>query len=249
MFVEYPNLPEDAASVLVDCRTPERIVKKLEQMGITCCKGVILEEIHPAVAGHVDMQIVHVGGNTFVCEPRALRHYETMWQEKNARLLAGNRLARRNYPEDVAYNIVSVGAYAFHLDAATDEVARRELSRRGVKWETVRQGYSKCSVCVVSQNALITGDKGIAKKAAALGIDVLCIETEKIRLPGMNAGLIGGAGGKLKKDLLAFTGDIKRLGCGQAIEAFCHAHGVRIVCLDDGDVLDIGSIIPITERK
>lgn len=249
MFVEWPNLPEDAASVLVDRRTPERIVKKIEQMGITCFKGAILEEMHSATAGHVDMQLVHVGGNTFVCDPRVLSYYESIWQGKNARLLSGNRLARRNYPEDVAYNIVSVGTYAFHLQRATDEIAQRELSRRGVLWENVRQGYSKCSVCVVSRKALITGDKGIARKAAALGLDVLCIDTQEIRLPGMNVGFIGGASGKLKRDLLAFTGDIKRMRCGQAIEAFCNAHGVQTICLDSGEVLDVGSIIPITERK
>lgn len=249
MFVECPNLPEDAASVLVDKRTPERIVKKLEQMGITCFKGVILEEMHPAISGHVDMQLAHIGGNTFVCDPRTLSYYETMWQEKKVRLLPGNKLARRNYPEDVAYNILNVGNYAFHLAGATDDVVRQELSRRGITWEAVRQGYSKCSVCVVSKTALITGDKGIAKKATGLGFDVLCIETKEIRLPGMDMGFIGGASGKLKKDLLAFTGDIKKLRCGQAIEAFCHAHGVEIICLADGEVLDIGSIIPITERK
>lgn len=249
MFVQQPNLPENTASVLVDCRTPAIIIKKLQKMGITCFKGVILEEMHPDTAGHVDMQIVHIGGNCFVCDPRAVPYYENLWLAKKARIIAGNKLARWNYPQDVAYNILSVGPYAFHLERATDPMARNAFEQRGVRWVSVRQGYSKCSVCVVSENAIITQDSVIAQKAQALGIEALKIETDEILLPGRNYGFIGGASGKLRRDLLAFTGDIRRLHCGQAIIAFCQKHGVTTICLSDGDVLDIGSIIPITERK
>ncbi len=249
MFVQQPNLPEDAASVLLDCRTPVSIIKKLQEMGITCYKGVILEEMHSSTAGHVDMQLVHVGGNCFVCDPRTVPHYKNLWREKKACIIAGNELARWNYPQDVAYNIVSVGPYTFHLERATDPVARSAFQQRGAQWVSIRQGYSKCSVCVVSEKAIITQDSVIARKAQALGIEALWIETNKILLPGRNYGFIGGASGKLKRDLLAFTGDIHRLNCGQAIIAFCRKHGVATVCLSDGDVLDIGSIIPITERK
>lgn len=248
MFVEHPNLPSDASVVLVSPRTPCEIVKKIEEMGITCLKAAILEEVHPALDGHADMQLVHTGGNTFVCEPRLLPYYRDLFRGMEIRLLAGESVAARNYPADVAYNVVSVGAYAFHLPQATDAVVRREIERRGVTWNAVKQGYSKCSVCVVSENALITGDSGIARQAEACGLDVLQIDTKQIRLPGMNMGFIGGASGKLKRDLLAFTGDIRRLECGKSIERFCRAHGVRNICLSDGEVLDIGSIIPITER-
>ena len=37
----------------------------------------------------------------------------------------------------------------------------------------VKQGYAKCSICVVSDNAIITADKGIAKAAIQNRIDVL----------------------------------------------------------------------------
>lgn len=248
MFVEHPNLPNNVSAVLVDPRTPENIVKKIEEMGITCLKAAILEEVHPALVGHADMQLAHTGGNTFVCEPRLLPYYRDLFRGMKIRLLAGESVAARNYPADVAYNVVSVGAYAFHLPQATDAVVRREIERRGATWNAVKQGYSKCSVCVVSENALITGDVGIARKARACGLEVLQIDTEQIRLPGLDMGFIGGASGKLKRDLLAFTGDIRRLECGEAIERFCGAQGVRTICLSEGEVLDIGSIIPIAER-
>lgn len=37
----------------------------------------------------------------------------------------------------------------------------------------VRQGYAHCSVCAVTERAIITSDDGIARRAELCGIDVL----------------------------------------------------------------------------
>ena len=72
----------------------------------------------------------------------------------------------------------------------------------------VQQGYTKCSICVVSENAIITSDIGIHCKAKESGIDSLLISPGYIDLPGYKYGFIGGASFKISDNVIAFTGSL-----------------------------------------
>lgn len=106
----------------------------------------------------------------------------------------------------------------------------------------MRQGYSKCSTCVVSQNAIITADTGIYKAAESNGIEVLCINNDGIHLRSGRIGFIGGVSGLIDKGTLAFNGDINRHSDSNIIKDFCKNKNVEIVCLKDGELEDIGTI-------
>ena len=70
-----------------------------------------------------------------------------------------------------------------------------------------RQGYSRCSVCVVSDNAIITADEGICRSAEAHGVDVLKIRPGYIDPPGFDYGFIGGQASKFQtQSLLSLEG-------------------------------------------
>ena len=108
----------------------------------------------------------------------------------------------------------------------------------------VNQGYTKCSVCKVSENAIITADQSIAKAAQAMGIDVLPICEGYISLPPFKHGFIGGASGLCNGlKTLYFCGNINLHKDADAIKAFCKNHNREIVSLSDEVLFDVGTLI------
>lgn len=87
----------------------------------------------------------------------------------------------------------------------------------------IRQGYSACSACKVTERAIITADKGEALAAERLGADVLLISPGGIALPGYDTGFIGGASARIG-DALFFFGDPMLHHDGERIMDFVHSH-------------------------
>lgn len=122
-----------------------------------------------------------------------------------------------------------------------------ELEKQGVKMIHVKQGYAKCSVCIVDENAIITSDRGIAKVAKNTGFEVMVIEPGFIQLRGLNYGFIGGATGLLDKDALGFAGDLTAHKNGLIIKDFLWTKGKTCIGLGELSLSDVGSIIPLKE--
>ena len=144
------------------------------------------------------------------------------------------------YPNDIVYNITLLGGFAF-MNTATEQ----EKIVKGGKIINVRQGYTKCSICIVNENAIITADTGIYRAARENNIDALLISPGNIDLHGMNYGFIGGAAGLIAPDTLSVNGDIAAHPDGERITRFCSDRGVKIIALKSGKIRDIGSILPI----
>ena len=113
----------------------------------------------------------------------------------------------------------------------------------GIRILNTKQGYAKCSICIVSDNAIITADKNIYDAAIKNDIDVLMIDSEGIFLDGYDNGFIGGATGLMEKDLLCINGNIELHKDGKRIKDFCLKYGVRTISLSDEPIKDIGTII------
>jgi hypothetical protein len=115
----------------------------------------------------------------------------------------------------------------------------------GRKILNVKQGYSKCSIAVIGTDAAITSDTGIYNTLIANGIDVLKIDSGSIRLDGVSYGFIGGVSGLIAPDVLAVNGNIEAHPESEKIKEFCNKHGVSILSLNNEELYDIGSILPI----
>ena len=105
-----------------------------------------------------------------------------------------------------------------------------------------KQGYTKCSICVVDENSIITADNKIAAIVSATGMDVLHVSEKITALDGFEHGFIGGASFKISRNKMAFTGVIAR------IERFLNERDIAPVYLTNAPMFDIGSAIPITEE-
>lgn len=147
-----------------------------------------------------------------------------------------------SYPDDVLFNAVSVGDKLICNKKYISKHILEKAQNSGCEVICVKQGYTKCSTCVVDDNAIITADIGIHMAATSHGIDSLLIEQGHISLPPYEYGFIGGASGGCD-DNIYFCGDIHKHPSSKEIFAFLKKHNKEAVSLSDGELLDIGSIL------
>lgn len=246
-FIKLPNLPDDnVKAVLIDGRADEEIVNSLSKHGASIVETCPHPNLYKAVSGHPDMFLHHVGDGRIVYAPYTEKKTLDCLKNLGFELVQGLTELSSKYPRNIAYNVARVGNCAIHNLKYTDRVLRDELEKQQVKLIHVNQGYTKCSVAVVDDNSIITSDCGIARVLEREGIEVLLIEGEdRIVLPGLSMGFIGGSSGKIGYNKMAFTGNLNTLKFGAEIKYFLKRKNIDIVCLNDGQVIDIGTIIPI----
>lgn len=244
-YFEKANLPNKRSEgIIVDFRMSNTSEEALKAIGVNkVFKTLKISSVMPAICGHGDIQIHHLGNNKFICAPEAFAYYKSILP--NSEIIKGSKTLNEKYPGDVWYNAAVFGDYLVCNTACTAQEILSEYLSLNKKILNVKQGYAKCSICVVSANAIITSDKGIYKTASENKIDVLLIEPGYIELCGNMEGFIGGASGLIAPDILAVNGNIKTHKNHKEIIAFCKNHGVEVISLNNGNIVDVGSIIPI----
>ena len=246
-YLSVPNLPSRRASlVLADGRMDDEARAGLETLGIKAVYTYPHSALHPAVGGHPDIMLFHLGGNRMIYAPGTDTRVLAALEAYGFELIEGATRLSAQYPGDVAYNVARVGRYAFHNLRHTDRILLDRLEAEGIEPIHVNQGYSKCSISIVNSNSMITADRGIERAAARKGLEVLYIGPETgIRLPGLDYGFIGGSTGLAGPDIWLVNGNLDRLGQAGMIREFLKARGVRPVSLSSGPVTDVGSILPV----
>ncbi len=239
-YVKNPNLPENAAAVIAAVNTPQNIKNELEKLNIRIIPSAEINFKVNGVAMHPDMQIVHMGRDKFVTHKSVFGHYK-----KYLPCICGASENTDTYPGDIAYNVAIAGKHMIcnkkYTDAAILSIWEDDIIN-------IRQGYSKCNILIVDENSFITSDNGIYKELKGHNMNVLKIRTGHIELPGQSYGFIGGAAGKVTKNLIVFAGDIKKHPDFDNIRGFCKNSGTDIYSLGKNTLLDIGSVLPVTEK-
>lgn len=200
-------------------------------------------------SGHVDLGAVHMGGDRLVLSKSIISgmpEYVDNLTNAGLKVIESAAGQGKEYPFDINLNVCIISDILFHSLSYTDPVVLEEFGER--KTFNVKQGYTKCSVCVVDRNSIITSDKGIAEAAEICNLEVLLIKPGHIALEGCDTGFIGGASFKLSNDMLAFTGSLKGHPDFRKIEQFVRSRGIVPVFLTDEPIFDIGGAIPITEE-
>ena len=225
--------------VLVDYRTEADTINELEKMGITVYKSAPVKSLYNEVMGHPDMQI-HFINDKAICAPEVHEHYKAL-DLSGINLVCGSSWLKPSYPDDVAYNVCNIGNFVITrpLSTAIEILSEYHYLKKIIL--NSKQGYAKCSICVVNHNSAITSDDGIYKLLKENNINVLKIRPGYIKLYEME-GFIGGASG-IVNNTLYFNGDINTHPDSENIIAFCKNVGVDVVSLNKGILKDIGSII------
>lgn len=146
------------------------------------------------------------------------------------------------YPNDVLLNIAVVGKNVFCNTKYASKTILTHLNENGYTVNHVAQGYAHCSICIVSQCAIITADKGIYNTAHSIGIDALLISEGHISLDPYEYGFIGGATGATN-DAVYFCGSLRHHPDGEKMRTFIENHGKSVIELCDAPICDVGGIL------
>lgn len=239
-FVTAPNLPEGrVTTVMLGQRYLNKLGHALTELGIHIISVPDNICVDPRLAGHADLSAAHLGGREIIiC--RAVRTMEDKLKKEGFEVIVSQTDQNADYPADVGLNGCIVGNNIFCMSSACDE---RLYGGRNVI--DVKQGYAKCSVCVVDERHIISDDESIYKAALKNGIDCLKIGKGAIELNGFDYGFIGGSSFKADKKTVAFTGTLKNHPDLEKITRYIRELGMEIIYLTEEPCFDVGSIIPL----
>ena len=245
-YLTTPYIPDrPIASVLVDYRTPIEIKNNLREHNIKVYQTCCCSELYEAIQGHGDIVFHMLSGNEIVVAPNVYDYYFQLLSEKGFSITKGAAWLNKNYPENIAYNVLRIGKIAFHNTKYTDKIIVDYFEKNDIKLVHINQGYSKCSVCIINEKSIITSDRKIIEAAEKHGIEGLFIEPGDITLPSLNYGFVGGSSGLLAENIISFTGKIKNNKTMEAIESFAAKYNLKTYFLSELDIIDIGSVIPL----
>ena len=201
--------------------------------------------IDPRLSSHVDLSIFCADNIIFAAKHLEDSKLNQFICKAEVKISFIEENQGEKYPHDAQLNVCLMGnTFIYNPQTASSSIVTY-LKKQGREGIECKQGYTRCSVCVVDECSIITSDHGIAVKCRAAGIDVLETEQGYIDLQGFGYGFIGGASIKLSDKLLAFSGTLSKHPQHVQIEEFIKSKGVEIIYLSDLPAFDIGSAIII----
>lgn len=223
--------------IIVDYKTSTDTKNELMKLGFSVIDTKPVRSLYNEVKGHGDMQI-HIVNGKAICEPTVYEYY--LKKLKNVNVIRGSVNISGKYPNDISYNTCTLGNTAVCKVANT----ALEIINEYKNIIDTRQGYAKCSLCVLNDYSAITSDSGLYKQLTNLGFNILKITPGHIALGNMD-GFIGGASGLIKPNLIAFNGNISEHPDYKNIKCFCDDLNIDIISLNKGVLTDIGSFIVV----
>ncbi len=243
--IKKPYIPSGKVCHAAVSGSDPELLKMLISLDIKPIITVDSGNLDKRVSSHSDMLVfVSENKNLYIDRSQKDNIDNFLTIGYNCRLLKNE--VKSPYPDDCRLNTVLLGDKMFYNDKATD-LQITESCNKSLELINVNQGYIKCSVCPVTDNAFITDDISICNAAKNNGFDVLLITKGSVELNGFDYGFIGGCTGLIDKNKLLFNGDIGlHEDCDRIID-FLLKHNVEPVIIKDKPLYDIGSIIPLTE--
>lgn len=228
---------------IVDNRYYDTFCKTLGK-GLTVLPSATCKSLDAPVSAHPDMVLFTAEKGEVICAKEVYEEYQKILSSFGIKLVQGAATLHRDYPNDVAYNVLSTPCGVFAKFESTDKQIIDLLEKNQIRKTSVRQGYARCSTLSFGK-ALISADSGIIKAGRAAGLSVLSITPGFVKLPGYDYGFIGGASGVLADDTVAFFGDLSLHPDGKKIRDFITEKGFFIKEVIGQPLTDIGTIFCI----
>ena len=229
---------------IVDSRIEKDAERALSDYADKIIKLPPFKRLQEPVSAHPDM-LMFPTENSIITDKQYVKENAKIFREiselSGRRIVLCNKAFSPSYPDDVKFNCFAVGKTLFGLDASLSPKVLEWADNNSVPVKNVKQGYAKCSACIVSENAVITEDASIERAMVENGIDVLRVTSGQVALDGYDHGFIGGTSGSDGENVY-FCGDISHHPDFEKIEKFCHDHGKNCVSLGKGRLYDIGTI-------
>ena len=243
-FLNYPNLPENKVTTVfaqIDDNRLENFFKELSIKVIPVKQNEHLE--HP-ISQHADILLNNVGKSIFLVDMHQIELCKFIEDNNGKSVIIDN--IKSPYPNDCLLNFADIGDYIIcNKSILTEEIVKYLPNKTII---AVKQGYSKCSVCICGFNTIITDDKSIYNAVLQYdNINSLLIEKGSIHINKYSYGFIGGCCGLVNKNVLLFNGDLSLHSDFDKIKNFLYDNNVNYIDIKGKPLIDIGSIIPIME--
>ncbi len=243
----HPNLPEHDVEVCAVSAQAAVLQKQLHSLNILTLPIPPHPCLSADVASHADMNLLQLSERDILLLPGLEKQRETL-QSMGFRAQCIKEEIFPEYPANAALNAACISNVLFcNPKSVAPEVLvlAAELSLTIVR---VKQGYTKCSVCMVTPQAFLTDDAGIARAGEANGFSVLLLSKGSVRLEGQPYGFIGGSCGLIRKKTLLANGDLSGHADSSVIFPFLEQHGVQPFYSREYPLTDIGGILPLVQK-
>ena len=249
-FVRNANFPECCDTVVYGRKYAGFLEKPLLSAGINSLLIQDNPDVDKRLSGHADLSILHAGGDRFFLAPYLKGSVPARkLADAGAELSVLSMVQGADYPHDAQLNVALVGKYAILNPRTAGREIVEFLTSERFRLVPCRQGYSRCAVCPVDGESLITADRGIAVAAKEAGFSVLLISEGFVSLDGFPYGFLGGAAFKIARNVIAFTGTLDHHPDRERILEFLCVREIEPLYLTDRPIFDIGSAIPVWEKS
>lgn len=244
-FLKNPNLPQSkVTTIFVHC-DDNALKSAFDELAVKVVGPTPNELLDAPVSRHADILANHVGNNTFLADYRQKELIKFI--EQAGGTVKAIKNIKSPYPNDCLLNFADIGDYIICNKSILSQEIVDLLPQKQII--DVKQGYSKCSVCIVKHNTIITDDISIYNAVSQYdNIKSLLIEKGSVHIEKYDYGFIGGCCGLVDKNLLLFNGDLSTHTDFDKIKNFLYDNGVNYIDVKGKPLTDIGSIIPITEK-
>ena len=233
---------------VISQQTPKVAEEALRSLGHTTLRMPPHPALPAPVASHPDM-LLFFASDAILCTKSYLTvakdQLELLSSAASKPIQTVEEEYGAEYPHDILLNAAPLGSRLFCLPRAT---AKRLTARADISVHAVRQGYAKCSVIPLGENAMVTSDPSIETVAKRLGIHTLLLSPQGIFLKGYDHGFLGGCAGfspYQPQSTVYFCGNIDRYPEGERLKKFLEANRFRACSLGDFPLTDVGTIFLI----
>ena len=227
----------------IDYRTTKIERENLQRLDFNCIEIPKCKDLYSAIDGHVDIQlnILNIKSKKVIIHKDIDESFKLNLLKQGISYIETNNSLSAKYPNDVLINALILDNYFIHNLKFTDSNLLKTQDNK-VKIH-VKQGYTKCSCLPINEKALITNDMSIYKELTKNDFDVLLLPPGDISLPGLNYGFIGGTGGMISKNTMAFFGSLDNYLYGEKVKSFLYKYDVYPIYLSEGKLNDRGSLL------
>ena len=225
--------------IIIDSRMrneEKEYLKKYGELIEIECQDCVYDEI----SAHPDIFFCKINDQIFQAPNLKL--------EKQLKTQKGSSSVGKQYPDDVKYNICQIGKKIIHNFKYTDSLVNDYINSIGLEKINIKQGYTKCSIAVTSENSCITSDEGIYKTLQKENIDVLLLRDEIIHLQDKNKninnmnGFIGGSSCIIDNKFILF-GDSDKLNSKSKLVDFLNKQKLELIDFKNLEIIDYGGVI------
>lgn len=220
----YPVLIEQLSSLYKVILTPET------------------DALYEGIRNHTDLHVHCLCGRLLISKEIA-PYLEKQLEEGQYIYTVISKALGNKYPDTVLLNAITTDRYIIHNSTATSRSLILEANALGLKPIHIKQGYARCLTLPLTNDVLITSDKGVYKTLAAYeDLTVHLIDNGPVTLAGHPNGFFAGTAGVIGGTLYV-NGDLNTHPDSDRLRNYCTTLDLAIFDVPGHPLRDIGSIL------